>query len=233
VYGSSPLAAVVAWDGGSNFSHYRAVLQPEIDKFRLRYNEFIAYADDAFGRFIGKADALPNAAETVVMVSADHGENFAHGFWGHETSEMWQPTIHVPLAVRLPGKAAAGHRISGLAGHIDLMPTILDLAGAPVPSWCEGGSLLPIWRGGGGQQQRRRFAEMIDSPLRRPITSGGIAVLEGDDKFVLNIASGAGRLYDLATDPFEEHDLSRARPERAQVLRNAALARVERDPTAA
>jgi arylsulfatase A-like enzyme len=224
-YTGSPLHAALKSPDGSQ-GDYDESGQAEMDKVRLRYDEFVAYADDAFGRFVEKFDALDSSANTVVMVSADHGENFAHGFWGHTDERMWQPTIHVPLVVRLPGRTGAGQRIAGTAGHVDLLPTMLELAGAPVPDWAEGRSLRQMWEGT-ETAGRRRFSELIKSPNHQPITRGGIAVVEGDETYVLDVASGTGRLSDIAADPLQNTDFSSVRPARAAELRAAALSRIE------
>ena len=104
------------------------------------------------------------------------------------------------------------------------MPTILDLAKAPIPPWCEGASLVPMLQG--NDVGHRCVSEFVDSRNEAPITSGGIAVLENGDKFVLDIASGEGRLYDLLSDPQEDHELSNAKPLRVEELREIALGRV-------
>jgi arylsulfatase A-like enzyme len=228
-YAGSPLFAALKSSDGSQGA-YDESGQAEIDKVRLRYDEFVAYADDAFGRFIDRFDALDSSTNTVVMVSADHGESFSHGFWGHTVDAMWQPTIHVPLVIRLPGGTGAGRRIAGTAGHVDLLPTMLDLAGVSVPQWAEGRSLRPMWEGA-ETAGRRRFSELIKSPNHQPITRGGIAVVEGHETYVLDVASGTGRLSDIAADPLESRDFSTDRPARAAELREAALSRIGRRDT--
>ena len=55
----------------------------------------------------------------------------------------WEPDLQVPLLLRVPG-STAGQRVTGLTEHVDLMPTLLQVAGIPVPAWAEGSSLLPL-----------------------------------------------------------------------------------------
>ena len=55
----------------------------------------------------------------------------------------WEPDLQVPLLLRVPG-STAGQRVTGLTEHVDLMPTLLQVAGIPVPDWAEGSSLLPL-----------------------------------------------------------------------------------------
>jgi arylsulfatase A-like enzyme len=200
-------------------------LQREIDKIRLRYDEFIAYADDAFGAFLGRFESTRGAADTVLMVSADHGENFEHGFWGHGDKNMWQSSIHVPLILKLPGNFG-GRRVAGTAGHVDIVPTLLDVAGLPPVDWSEGKALRPMWEGT-EHKDRERVSELFDSRNNAFPVSGGVAVVKGDEKFVLNVESGATRMQDLKTDPNEMIDISAREPRRVAELKEAVLTRLK------
>jgi arylsulfatase A-like enzyme len=202
---------------------YPDELQPEIDKLRLRYNEFTAYADERLGGFLDALAADGTLADTALAISADHGESFGHGVWGHEGLFMWQSVIHVPLIVRLPDGTGAGSRVAALCGGVDLMPTVLDIAGIAAPAGLEGASLKPLWQGE-AEPPRRRSSVVITSPHGAPIGRGVVAVMEGHEKYILDIARGAGRLYDLARDPGETEDLAAARPDRAAALKESALA---------
>jgi arylsulfatase A-like enzyme len=216
-YGNSPLR-----EAALNLGAYPPELQLEIDKVRLRYDEYLAYADACFGDFLGRLDAgLMN--RTAVVVSADHGENFNHGFWGHGETKMWDGSMHIPLVVRLPGEHEAGTRVPGVAGEIDFLPTILDLAGIACPSWAEGRSLRAMWDGR-EKDGRTRAAIGVYGGLQEPISNGVVAVVSGREKYILDIASRRGLLFDIESDPGEMQDLQTVRPQRASQLRREALA---------
>ena len=71
--------------------------------------------------------------QTVVALTADHGECFEHGIFFEHYGCLYEGAAHVPLIVRYAAKVAAGERRRGIAEHVDLAPTLLALAGLPVP----------------------------------------------------------------------------------------------------
>jgi arylsulfatase A-like enzyme len=189
---------------GPNGSPFAAARQPVIDTIRLRYDEFIAYADDAFGAFMATAEERRLLAHTAVILSADHGESFDHGYWGHLGSAA-QGVVRVPLAVRLPDRRGAGLRVAGVSGGIDLFPTILDLAGIATPDWTEGRSLRPMWEDEGTAGRRRYAIALPDLDQGFP---GIAAVMDGAFKYVETGGQDLGQLYNLAADPNESHNLA-------------------------
>jgi arylsulfatase A-like enzyme len=168
-----------------------------------------------------------STADTVTVVSADHGENFNRGFWGHGGTTLWNSSIHIPLIINLPGGKAAGTRVSGVAGEVDLLPTVLDLAGIAVPFWAEGRTLRRMWEGG-ATDNRTHIAINVLGGLDRAIARGAIAIVSWPDKYILDIESGRGNLFDLAKDPDETHDLSDEHPGRAGELRRVAIEHLSR-----
>ncbi len=216
-FSKPPLSALVPEQG-----IYGSDVQPEIDKVRLLYDEYLAYADDTFGSFLGELRSRGTLDDSVLIFSSDHGECFANGYWGHSGLEMWNPVMHVPLIVRLPGGIGSGTRVSGVAGQIDLLPTMLDLAGVNIPAWAEGQSLRGMWEAREAQGRVRSALVTNVGPFD-PVSSGVVAAVSGDDKCIVDIASGRAALFDLATDPYEKVDLAAKRPQRTQELRTAAL----------
>jgi arylsulfatase A-like enzyme len=84
--------------------HYDASIQPQIDRRRLLYDEFIVSSDRAFGAFMSDFEKSGRLNDTAVIVSADHGESFEGGVYQHSTPYLTRPVIHVPLVVRTPGQ---------------------------------------------------------------------------------------------------------------------------------
>lgn len=114
----------------------------------------------------------------------------------------------------MPGATDGGAVCERVVSHLDVAPTLLDLLGVPVPADYEGTTLLD-------PHARRAFA-FTDwgDPL--------LAVRDGAWKYVLDAATGADLLFDLAADPQERADLAAAQPERVASYRAAALAWVSR-----
>lgn len=167
-----------------------------------RYDGSIAYADTLVRRLVERLRARGVADDTIVVVTADHGEElYDHGSWGHGQS-LYQELIHVPLIVAYPARLRRGVRIDRLVMSVDVMPTILALAQVAAPAGIAGQSLLPLVDGGGAGWPDEAYAEV------RRGEAWARAVLEGDRKLV-EIDDGDQRRvqrFDLATDAAERRD---------------------------
>ncbi len=112
-----------------------------------QYDGAIAYMDSCIQRIFTAIESLGIAENTIVVVTADHGETLdEHECW-FDHHGTYDNTLHVPLIIRYPGKMPAGKRVNGYARHMDLVPTILDLAGIAVADEFDGSSLLPMAQG--------------------------------------------------------------------------------------
>jgi arylsulfatase A-like enzyme len=170
-----------------------------------RYDENIRYVDGALGRLLRQLALLGELEQTVVVVTADHGEQFLeHSRFGHPSSSLYEESIHVPLIIREPGGAAA--RIDALVESIDVPSTILELAGI-APPLGQGRSLVPLLRGSTPSPEWAVFS----FGRTEPEADGGPAsdietVRTGDRKLVRSPA--AVELYDLDSDPEEQRNLA-------------------------
>ena len=217
-----------AWQAGlDGFGPYPPERKPEVERLRRRYNEFIVASDAALGQFIAGLDRDKALANTALLVSSDHGENFEHAYWGHAGPQLWEPVVHVPLLVRLPDGAGAGTRITEVTGQVDLMPTLLDLAGLQPAAWAEGQSLRPLWQGG-SLAPALRFSFVSTGTFERPTRKGLIAVHDGPRKYILDLATGTAQLFDRVADPGELQDRAVDFPEDCARYRKAAEAVVAR-----
>jgi len=107
-----------------------------------RYKNAIHYLDGLTGRVIDSLDTAGVLDETIVLVTGDHGEEFdEHGFWGHN-SAFTPEQIHVPLVLRIPGRAPG--RVTHATSHQDLAPTFMELLGvrSPASDYSNGQSLF-------------------------------------------------------------------------------------------
>src|SRR6266699_1356800 len=102
----------------------------------------VAAADAALGKLIAVLRAQKLFEDSIVVVASDHGESLgAHGEDMHGIF-LYDETIHVPLLVKLPQNQMAGKRVKGRVCLVDVAPTVLEVAGVPVPSQMQGQSLL-------------------------------------------------------------------------------------------
>jgi arylsulfatase A-like enzyme len=115
--------------------------------FRHAYFRLVEHVDTQFGQIITALDDLNLANDTLVIFSSDHGDGQgAHG-WNQKTA-LWEECVNVPFIMRLPGKVHAGVVSDALTCNgIDLLPTICDYAGVPVPGRLSGKSLRPVAEG--------------------------------------------------------------------------------------
>jgi arylsulfatase A-like enzyme len=121
--------------------------QADVDLIRGVYDGAVAYADAQFGVLMSGLDDLGLLDRAIVVIFADHGEQLGEeGLFTH-CCGLSDAETHVPLIVRLPGGKGGGKRIAGLTGLIDVMPTLVELAGGVIPSGVEGTSLVPALHG--------------------------------------------------------------------------------------
>lgn len=125
------------------------------------YDGEITYWDDQLGQFLSRLAAEGLLNNSLVIVSSDHGQMFGeHDKWVHRNS-LYEEVLRVPLFIYFPGVAPAGATIEAPVFTGDLMPTILDLVGLPVPAGLDGRSLRPLLQGQpGALADRPIYAEM-------------------------------------------------------------------------
>jgi arylsulfatase A-like enzyme len=184
------------------------------------YDREIRYTDDVLAKFFAWLEDAELLGRSLIVVTADHGEEFLdHGRIGHR-SLPHQELVHVPFLMRGPG-VPAGRRVTGLASHVDLAPTLLELLGAPSLDHARGRSLLSSMadRSPAEDALRPVFSETwaLDPPYIPP----SVSVQLGDHKLIrFRTAAGpAVRLYDLVEDPGEERDIAALEPLRVATLK--------------
>lgn len=204
-----------------------------LKKVEERYRASLRAVDRAVTRFLGILKKRGLWDNTVVVVTADHGELLGeHGLLGH-TEGLYQGVLRVPALIRDPASPrAAGARIDALTERIDLTPTLLEAAGAlPVGAELQGRSLRPLLA---DPKAPWRTISYASSKRQRPSTDWDIderAVRDARWKLMWSAAKGRWELYDLSKDPDEKKDLAAARPEVVARLALAMTAEIERART--
>jgi len=190
-----------------------------VAELRARYDEAIAYADQSVGNFLDWLEQTGRLDRSIVVVSADHGESFEHGWFKHSGPYLYNSLIRIPLLVHLPGQQH-GLRISQPAEQVDLLPTILGLIGEPVPRWSEGISLVPALEGRPLPHRTLFSMNLEKNSIFESITRGVIAVIDDDFKYIQRLETHEALLYRYKTDPGEEQNLARSEPAIAARLRD-------------
>jgi len=107
------------------------------------YCAYVEYTDRMVGKVLNLLDALNLSQDTLVVYTADHGEMLGeHGLY-HKMA-FYEPSAHIPGILRCPGLVPAGRRIKKNTQHIDLMPTLFELAGIPLQGMEQGRSMVNL-----------------------------------------------------------------------------------------
>lgn len=191
-------------------SRFGASAKGGIEETIALYDAEIAFADAKLGELLDRLDRTGLAANTLVIVTSDHGEGLGqHGHRQHGLL-LYEEAVRVPLVLRWPGRLSRGQTVAGPVELVDLMPTILDLIGASAQGVePQGRSLVPVLHGGGKAadparpvvMQRRHFdTRKIEG---RSVKGPKFAIRAGRWKYIEAPEEGTQELYDLAADPRE------------------------------
>jgi arylsulfatase A-like enzyme len=172
-----------------------------------RYDSEIAYTDAAVGKLLAYITAHRPGA--VVILTADHGEEFDEHSGRYHGSTLFEEQIRVPLIIAVPG--VVPHVVEGPVELIDLTPTILGLLDIPIPARMRGTDLGP-WLSAPPASSTRlppAFAEVGEKRM----------VVSDTDKLICELNWGYCSFYDLRLDPREQKNLAEEQPERAAGLK--------------
>jgi arylsulfatase A-like enzyme/Flp pilus assembly protein TadD len=186
------------------------------------YSGELAYVDASIGRLLDRLRELKADGDTLVVITADHGESLnEHGESSHGYF-IYQSTQRVPLVMRAPG-GPKGRRRPERVSLIDLMPTILDLTGVKTPPRVEGSSLRAALEG--GRPPERERALYVESLVATQFRCAPLnALVEGRWKY---IRAPKPELYDLTKDGGERNNIVSVEPAIAQRLRERLDATLE------
>lgn len=189
----------------------------DLQYYVSRYDGDTRYADEKITALLAELERRGVLENTVVVVTADHGEAFLeHGQWNHDET-LYEEEVHVPLVIVRPGTRP--RVVERVVSSLDLFPTLLELAGAPVvPS--DGQSLVPLLDGDDVRYRRTRaFSES-----RGRWGSVQQATRDARWKVVFNDSYAAWflgmpiELYDLQADPGQKHNLAGSNVAQAALL---------------
>jgi arylsulfatase A-like enzyme/Flp pilus assembly protein TadD len=165
------------------------------------YNAAVAVTDLAIGRLIAALRNAKQYDDALIVIASDHGQSLgAHGEDFHGVF-VYDETVHVPLLLKLPQNQNPGKRVTAKARLVDVAPTVLEIAGVPVPSQMQGQSLLRI--------ARTNADQAVYSSTDFPQRAFGWSALESwrAGKY-LYIKAPRPELYDLSADPGATRNLA-------------------------
>jgi hypothetical protein len=177
---------------------------------QLRYEQEARYLDDVLRAFFDSLDGLGLGTQTLVVLMADHGEEFReHGALRHGL-QVYDETIHVPLMMRLPGVIPAGLRVATPVSLVDVAPTILDLVGASPLVGADGESLLPLLAGDRLSERRQAVFSECASALN--VAADLLSVRLPALHCIYRTRLGTSECYDPAEDPGEHRPVTSDHP---------------------
>lgn len=199
---------------------------PEFRAEQLRtarhgYYAMISEVDYHVGRILQSLADLQLEEETIVIFTSDHGEWLGeHGRWGKGYPGP-DPVSRVPLMVRVPG-VRQGQRVSHIVEAVDVVPTLLDLAGYQIPPEVQGQSLRPLWTGADGYTKGDALMEMQGWKSLRNERFRYVSQADGSE-YLWDLHTEFGAYRDVAADTAYAAVLSQMRGRLLQrVIQNEA-----------
>ena len=197
--------------------------QEQLHRQRAYYLANVTMIDEKIGQIFQALERNGYLEDSVVIFASDHGDCL--GDHGHSQKwNMYEEVVHVPAIVWSPNRIDGGRKIDGLVQLMDLGPTILGLAGVPIPEEMEARSLLPALHAEEWEGRGHVFAEHGRDAILQEIEFMSMA-RDQRWKLVHFVDDPSGQLFDLVEDPKEMNNLwdSPAHEEKKQELLEAIL----------
>ena len=188
---------------GNEKYDYRKLTDLQWREIKSAYYGMITLIDENIGRILDVLEQNKMSEDTLILFTNDHGELLGdHGLL-FKGPFMYDCLIKAPMIIRWPGVIPSGSRYRQITEHVDIMPTILDLAGVPIPRGVQGTSMATIVRGDEGVGHEYALTEFscYDWGLMCKTLTG--------KRYKLTYYAGEdfGELYDRKNDPNETQNL--------------------------
>ncbi|MCK5611765.1 sulfatase [Candidatus Pacearchaeota archaeon] len=171
------------------------IAKRDLEHMIARYDGEIRYVDDYIGKLMDKLRELNLLDKTLLIITADHGEEFLEhgGNWHGKT--LYDEVIHVPLIIRYPSLIPQNNVITTQVSTVSIMPTILDIVDIPLEHQVQGESLLPLIIAETQVPIQPVYSEMTKNEKR--------AIRADDFKFIGDFENDERQLFDLKKDSRE------------------------------
>lgn len=191
----------------------------ELAQVRALYDEEIRFTDDSLARLLAALRRSGRLEDSVVVVTADHGEEFLERTRIGHAASLYDELLRVPLWIAAPGRPAGV--VASPVSTAALAPTLLELLGLPSSLRPGARSFAGLLSGAAAEEAPPVFAETRHFANKR-------AIVDGRHKLVLDRQGGPTELYDLRRDPGERENLAAREPEQVARLGAALEAHLER-----
>jgi len=194
------LPPVVGFHGGVN-RFLTIENENHLGDYVDRYDAEIAFADREIGKVLEALDESSYRGTTLVVFTSDHGESLGeHDYYFDHGSDLFEPSLRVPLVFSLPGALPEGARVSAPVTNLDVFPTVLDLFQISFPPELQGRSVLPLTR---GEDRLHDWIAFQNDQHQMAFMSGRLKLIANPST---ETELGSYELYDLARDPGETRD---------------------------
>ena len=209
-----PEAVVGKWAGryaergGKDYSIWHGDLGPDqVRRSRQGYYGSVSFIDEEIGRILEALEKRGWLDETLIVFTADHGDMTGdHHLW--RKSYAYEASARIPMVMRWPTGLIAAERGQVSARPVelrDILPTFLDIAGAPGAEKLDGRSLLPLMRG--QADGWREYIDLEHDVCYSPANHWN-GLTDGRFKYIFHARDGEQQLFDLDNDPGELYDLA-------------------------
>jgi arylsulfatase A-like enzyme len=190
--------------------------EQQVRESRQGYYGNVSFVDEQIGRILEILEQRKLLDETLIVFLSDHGDMTGDQYLWRKCY-AYEPSARIATLLRWPSGLVATKRGQVLSQPIeirDILPTLLDAAGAPPPDTkLDGQSLLELIRGGA---KWREYIDLEHDVCYSPENHWN-ALTDGSQKYIFHAQNGEEQLFDLVNDPYELHDLA-AEPTRAEAL---------------
>lgn len=195
-----------------NKSVRRSMSSEDHQQLLALYDGEIRWTDEHIGKMLDLLERYGVAERTLVVVTADHGDEFfEHGNKGHRQT-LFDDQLLVPLVLRLPGVLPAGRRLRMQTRTSDIMPTLLDLLGARSEVSTSGRSLVPFIHGDLEEQDLPALSLLQHrGRIVRALRTSEGKLITTRSRGAANPQADAAAFYDLPNDPGEQRPLTDGR----------------------
>jgi arylsulfatase A-like enzyme len=195
---------------------------------RRRYDQYLASWDSELARLFAYLEESGLLETSYIFLTSDHGELFQRGAVGHFTPLIYEPLVHVPLIVSVPGQTSKID-VDAVTSSVDLLSTVAYLTMGEVPAWAEG-KLLP---GLGGVRDENRSIFSMDAKTNsafRRLEHVSMSLMKNEYRLTYykypEQDYEAFELYNLSEDRQELTDIYAAQPAAAGPLREELLSKL-------
>jgi len=188
----------------------------ELRGFRDAYDQTLAYLDSQLGVLLEELERRQLLANTLVVITSDHGEEFGEHGWAGHGHGLYLPVLHVPLLISFPGRTPGGRVVAEPVTLVDLPATVLDVLGLSGQVDFPGHSLANRW--GSTTSSLRTPASPVlsevsmvrNGPEWYAVGKGDLkSIIVGKHHFIRH-KDGREELFDIIADPWETIDLARS-----------------------